>query len=125
MSNANAAELAYMVDPCLIIYASIARHLHISVEGWRFIPHSYAMVNQYQVSELLRLIRILCMSIHDLLCTLQLLELIKRPNLLVSAIDQPYLKSWWKPIVGLFSPIEEVNNTMLLVLCKPVVPACF
>jgi hypothetical protein len=45
--------------------------VHISVEGWRFLPHSYAMVNQNQ-----------------------LLHMLKLPGVMVTVKDQPYLKPW-------------------------------
>ena len=48
-----------------------AEPLHISVEGWRFIPHSYAQVNQNQ-----------------------LLHLLKRTDVRVTVQDAPYLKPW-------------------------------
>jgi glycosyltransferase involved in cell wall biosynthesis len=55
---------------------------HIVIEGWRNIPHSYAMVNQFQ-----------------------LLELCDRPNLEIFHRDVPYLRSHWQPVPDLFDPI--------------------
>ncbi|NKB18239.1 MAG: glycosyltransferase family 4 protein, partial [Pseudanabaena sp. CRU_2_10] len=57
--------------------------MRILVEGWRFVPHSYATINQFQ-----------------------LLELLKRRNLELFHIDAPYLKPW-QPIVGLFDADVE------------------
>ncbi len=57
--------------------------MRILVEGWRFVPHSYATINQFQ-----------------------LLELLKRGNLELFHIDAPYLKPW-QPIVGLFDAESE------------------
>lgn len=54
----------------------------IVIEGWRNIPHSYAMVNQFQ-----------------------LLELCDRPNLKIFHHDVPYLRSHWRPVADLFDPI--------------------
>ncbi|WP_199245420.1 glycosyltransferase [[Phormidium] sp. ETS-05] len=49
------------------------------VEGWRFLPHSYAIANQYQ-----------------------LLELRQRPQIQLFHRDVPYLKSSWQPNINLF-----------------------
>jgi protein O-GlcNAc transferase len=57
--------------------------MRILVEGWRFVPHSYATINQFQ-----------------------LLELLKRRNIELFHIDAPYLKPW-QPIVSLFDPDAE------------------
>jgi hypothetical protein len=35
--------------------------------------------------------------------------MVKRQDLLVTVSDQPYLKNWWRPIVGLFSSRDEVS----------------
>ena len=56
------------------------RIIHVSVEGWRDIQHSYAVVNQFQ-----------------------LLELIKRPDVRVSVVDMPFYRSWWRKTSGLFN----------------------
>jgi glycosyltransferase involved in cell wall biosynthesis len=58
--------------------------LHISVEGWRGIPHSYSVVNQFQ-----------------------LLELLKRDDVTVTVADQRYYKPAWRRLEGLFSEDEE------------------
>jgi glycosyltransferase involved in cell wall biosynthesis len=54
------------------------------VEGWRFIPHSYALVNHYQ-----------------------LLELIRVPGLRVLHRDMPFVRPDWKETTGLLDPIDE------------------
>ncbi|MGC9526677.1 MAG: glycosyltransferase family 4 protein [Limnospira sp.] len=54
------------------------------VEGWRSIPHSYALINSHQ-----------------------LLELKKRSRLELFHRDMPYVTEDWKPSPGLFSPEEE------------------
>jgi len=53
------------------------------VEGWRFVPHSYAIVNQFQS-----------------------LEMAGRPSLRFAHRDVPYIGRW-KPVEGLFPPSEE------------------
>ena len=60
--------------------ASPTQIMHVSVEGWRDIQHSYAVVNQFQ-----------------------LLELIKRPDVRVSVRDMPYYRPWWRKTSGLFN----------------------
>ena len=55
----------------------------IIVEGWRKIPHSYAMVNQFQ-----------------------LLEMCDRPELEIFHRDVPYLRPSWEPIAELFDSID-------------------
>ncbi len=54
----------------------------IIVEGWRNIPHSYAMVNQFQ-----------------------LLEMCDRPDIEIFHRDIPYLRQSWQPVTDLFDPI--------------------
>jgi glycosyltransferase involved in cell wall biosynthesis len=54
------------------------------IEGWRFIPHSYAVLNQFQC-----------------------LELLKIPGLQIFHRDVPYVRSRWLPVTGMFSPEEE------------------
>lgn len=53
-------------------------------EGWRFLPHSYAIVNQWQC-----------------------LEMLKRPDVEVYFRDLPFYLERWRPIRGLFRPQEE------------------
>jgi glycosyltransferase involved in cell wall biosynthesis len=57
---------------------------HISVEGWRFIPHSYSIVNQFQ-----------------------LLELVKRDDVKVTVRDTRFYKPSWTAVEGLLSPEAE------------------
>ncbi len=57
--------------------------MRLAVEGWRFVPHSYAIVNQFQ-----------------------LLEMQQRPNLELDHVDAPYLNDW-RPLQGLFKPAQE------------------
>jgi glycosyltransferase involved in cell wall biosynthesis len=54
------------------------------VEGWRFLPHSYALVN------------------HS-----QLLELLRVPGLRVLHRDMPFVRPDWKETTGLHDPIDE------------------
>jgi glycosyltransferase involved in cell wall biosynthesis len=54
------------------------------VEGWRFIAHSYALVNQWQ-----------------------LLALLRRSDIAVSVVDAPFYRRHWQPQKGLFSAEEE------------------
>ena len=56
----------------------------IIIEGWRFLPHSYAIANQFQ-----------------------LLEMLKRPQLEIYHQDMPYISKSWKPVTGLFPPNLE------------------
>jgi glycosyltransferase involved in cell wall biosynthesis len=56
------------------------------VEGWRFIPHSYAMVNHYH-----------------------LLEILRRPDITVYHRDVPYISPTWKPVPGLLPPEDEAK----------------
>ena len=53
--------------------------LALRVEGWRFIPHSYAIVNEFQC-----------------------LELLRRPEVQLSHRDAPYFNSGWSSIAGLW-----------------------
>jgi glycosyltransferase involved in cell wall biosynthesis len=55
------------------------------VEGWRFLPHSYAVVNQHQ-----------------------LLALLGRPGLALYHRDMPLLADW-KPLAGVFDPDDEAR----------------
>ncbi len=54
------------------------------VEGWRFIPHSYSVVNQFQ-----------------------LLSLSKKSNLDLYYREKPYYRITWNPTGDLFSPESE------------------
>ena len=56
----------------------------LCVEGWRFLHHSFAVVNQWQ-----------------------LLSLLKRNDLSLSIRDLPYFLSDWTARKGLFSPEQE------------------
>src|SRR5438045_8123810 len=53
------------------------------VEGWRFLPHSYAIVNQWQLLALLR------------------------RNIALKVIDKPFYRPSWKVQAGLFEPAAE------------------
>jgi glycosyltransferase involved in cell wall biosynthesis len=66
--------------------------MQIIVEGWRFLPHSYAIANQFQ-----------------------LLEMSDRPELTIFHRDQPYASKTWQPVRNLFDPeaeltIEQIPN---------------
>ncbi len=56
----------------------------LRVEGWRYIPHSYSVVNQFQ-----------------------LLVLSRTAGLHLTHRDMPYLKKSWQPVPGLFDPAQE------------------
>jgi len=56
----------------------------IIVEGWRFLPHSFATVNQFQC-----------------------LELLKRQNIELYHRDVPYWNRKWQPVPGLLGASEE------------------
>ena len=58
--------------------------MRIIVEGWRFLPHSYAIANQFQ-----------------------LLEMLKYPNLEIFHKDIPFLDENWQPVVGLLDATAE------------------
>jgi len=58
--------------------------LLLQVEGWRFIPHSYAIVNAHQ-----------------------LLELLGSPGVLLRHRDKPFVVPEWTPVNGLLDPEEE------------------
>ena len=65
----------------------------LCVEGWRFLHHSYAVVNQWQ-----------------------LLALSKRNDIALGIRDAPYYANQWKPKRGLFAPPEEASLAALPVL---------
>ena len=56
----------------------------LCVEGWRFLSHSYALVNQWQ-----------------------LMSLAKRPGLALSVRDVPYIFDHWRQQRGQFHPAQE------------------
>jgi len=56
----------------------------MTVEGWRFIAHSYAMVNQWQ-----------------------LLAFLRRSDIALKIVDLPYYRERWAPQQGLFKPADE------------------
>jgi glycosyltransferase involved in cell wall biosynthesis len=58
--------------------------MRIIVEGWRFLPHSYAIANQFQ-----------------------LLEMLKYPNLEIFHKDIPFLDENWQPVTGLLDANAE------------------
>lgn len=58
----------------------------LTVEGWRFLPHSYSIINQFQC-----------------------LEILKRERIELFHKDLPYHKDTWVPHEKLFSPIEELE----------------
>jgi glycosyltransferase involved in cell wall biosynthesis len=53
------------------------------VEGWRFLPHSYSIVNQWQLLAL------------------------SRRNIVLKVVDVPYYRPSWKAQAGLFEPSAE------------------
>jgi glycosyltransferase involved in cell wall biosynthesis len=56
----------------------------VVVEGWRFLPHSYAVVNQYQC-----------------------LEILRRPEITLYHRDVPFFQSKWKATSGTMKPEHE------------------
>ena len=60
--------------------------MRIVVEGWRFLPHSFGIVNQYQC-----------------------LELLNRPDVELYHRDMPYLFKNWRPTSGLFPEAQEAR----------------
>jgi glycosyltransferase involved in cell wall biosynthesis len=50
----------------------------ILIQGWRFLPHSYSLVNQFQI-----------------------LELLRRPEIHLSCQEAPYYLDHWQPVRGL------------------------
>ena len=58
--------------------------MRIIVEGWRFLPHSYAIANQFQ-----------------------LLEMLNYPHLEIFHKDIPYLDENWQPVAGLLDATAE------------------
>jgi len=61
-----------------------AKPLRLLVEGWRFLPHSYAIVNQF-------------------LC----LEFLRRPEIQLFHRDMPYFYPNWRPMSGVFDAATE------------------
>jgi glycosyltransferase involved in cell wall biosynthesis len=64
--------------------ASSSPRLRLTIEGWRFIPHSYAIVNQFQC-----------------------LELLRRPDIEIRHRDMPYFLPQWTKVSGLLDPASE------------------
>jgi len=60
--------------------------MKIIVEGWRSLPHSYSVINQFQC-----------------------LELLQRPEINLRHRDVPYYAEHWQPILGLFDPAIEAT----------------
>jgi glycosyltransferase involved in cell wall biosynthesis/SAM-dependent methyltransferase len=67
--------------------------MRIIVEGWRFLPHSYSLINQFL-----------------------LLELLDRPEIQVFHRDMPYVTENWQPVSGLLGKTQE---TQLHFIPKP------
>jgi glycosyltransferase involved in cell wall biosynthesis len=63
--------------------SAIGAGKRLIVEGWRFLPHSYAIVNQWQLLALLR------------------------RNIALKVIDMPFYRPSWKVQAGLFEPAAE------------------
>jgi glycosyltransferase involved in cell wall biosynthesis len=66
------------------------------VQGWRYIPHSYALINSYQ-----------------------LVELAQYPNLKIWHQDMPYVTEDWKATQGLLSPQNEAILNHIPVVINP------
>jgi glycosyltransferase involved in cell wall biosynthesis len=58
--------------------------MNLVVEGWRFVPHSYAFVNHAQCAELAR-----------------------RPGVSLYHVDAPYANPAWRPLPSLVSPESD------------------
>src|SRR5215510_10401421 len=58
----------------------------LCVEGWRFIPHSFALINQWQ-----------------------LLAFLNKKTITLGVRDAPYYSSHWRPAKGLFSVEQEIR----------------
>jgi hypothetical protein len=65
----------------------------ILMHGWRFVPHSFAVV-----------------------CQFWLLEMLKRPELRVFHIDAPYYKPHWKPV---FDQLDATRERALRQIPEP------
>jgi glycosyltransferase involved in cell wall biosynthesis len=65
----------------------------LCVEGWRFSPHSYALVNQWQ-----------------------LLSLLKRKDILLSVRDRPFYRNHWNVTKGLFNLEDETKLASIPIL---------
>ena len=64
--------------------------MRLLVEGWRNLPHSYGLVNCYQI-----------------------LELLKRDEVTLFFRDAPYFSKRWRPMSGIFQPKdEEILNSL-------------
>lgn len=74
----------------------------VLIEGWRFLSHSYAAVNQFQC-----------------------LELLKHPNIALYHRDSPFFRPTWRPLVGLFNPDEEDSLRRIQPLDNLAADACF
>jgi hypothetical protein len=55
----------------------------LTVEGWRFLPHSYAIVNQWQLLAL------------------------RRRHVDLKVVDVPFYRASWQAQTGLFDPASE------------------
>jgi glycosyltransferase involved in cell wall biosynthesis len=62
----------------------MTERLALLIEGWRFLPHSYGLFNQWQM-----------------------LELLRRPGIDLYMRDAPLLKPHWKQMRGLMTPEQE------------------
>ncbi|MGE5656327.1 MAG: glycosyltransferase [Actinomycetota bacterium] len=60
--------------------------MRIIIEGWRLLPHSFCITNQFL-----------------------LLEMIQRPNLEIFHRDIPYLDEHWQPTTGLLNEVAEAT----------------
>jgi glycosyltransferase involved in cell wall biosynthesis len=58
---------------------------NILIEGWRFIPHSYSVVNQFQC-----------------------LELLRRSDIQICHKDISYYQEAWQSVTGLFNESQEI-----------------
>ena len=73
----------------------MAKRSSILISGWRMLPHSYALVNQFQC-----------------------LELLRRPELQLYFEDLPYYNPQWQPVRGVFPATDEQA-----ILTIPTMPA--
>jgi glycosyltransferase involved in cell wall biosynthesis len=71
----------------------------ILVQGWRFIPHSYALINEFQC-----------------------LELLRRPDVELFFEDLPFVKPGFQPVHGVFDSASDLLLSNMRPLPPGVVP---
>lgn len=74
-------------------------HLNLAVEGWRFLSHSYAIVNQWH-----------------------LLDLARAPDIALRVKDLPFFQNKWREQAGLFPEAQERTLRSLPLLTPDFTP---